>query len=113
MEIKDLVKKLKEEENRGNIKRDLNYANWSQEHMNKSDFNLLSARIEKLVLTDEGVRKFSELFAGYNQFDWVTIKSYYAVYHAVLALLSEIGIKTETHFATIGCFDLFFCNILN
>jgi len=108
MEVKELVKRLEEEEKKGNIKRDVRYANWSQEHMNKAEFNLLSAQIEYLSLMDESVRKSSELFSNYNKFDWLIIKSYYAMYHAALALLAEIGFKTKTHFATIASFELFF-----
>lgn len=108
MEIKELIKRLREEEKRGNLKRAIRHAKWSQEHMNKAEFNLLSARIEYLSLTNESVRKSSELFSNYEKFDWLTIKSYYAMYHAVLALLAEIGFKTETHFATIASFELFF-----
>jgi uncharacterized protein (UPF0332 family) len=108
MEVKELVKRLKEEEKKGNLKRAIRYTNWSQEHMNKAEFNLLSARIEYLLLTNESVRKSSELFSNYDKFDWLIIKSYYSMYHAVLALLAEIGFKTETHFATIASFELFF-----
>lgn len=108
MEISELVKRLKEQEAKGVLRKDSRYANWSQEHMNKADFDLLSARIEYLLLTDENVRRSSELFSKYNRFDWLTIKSYYAMYHSVLALLAELGFKTETHFATIAAFELFF-----
>lgn len=108
MEIKELIKRLREEEKRGNLKIGIRHAKWSQEHMDKAEFNLLSARIEYLSLTNESVRKSSELFSNYEKFDWLTIKSYYAMYHAVLALLAEIGFKTETHFATIASFELFF-----
>jgi len=108
MEIRELAKRLKEQEEKGAFKKDGIYAKWSQEHMNKAEFNLLSARIEYLLLTDENVRKSSELFSNYDKFDWLIIKSYYAMYHSVLALLAELGFKSETHFATIVAFELFF-----
>ncbi len=34
-------------------------------------------------------------------FDWVIVVSYYAMYHASMALLYEIGYKAGTHLATI------------
>lgn len=108
MQISELVKRLKEQEEKGLLKRDDRYADWSKEHMDKAEFNLLSARIEYLLLTDENIRNSSELFSKYNKFDWLIIKSYYAMYHSVLALLKELGFKTETHFATIVAFELFF-----
>lgn len=108
MEVTELAKRLKDEEAKGNLKKDTAYTNWSQEHMNKAGFNLLSARLEYLILTNEDVRSSSELFSNYDKFDWLIIKSYYAMYHAALALLAEIGFKTETHFATIASFELFF-----
>lgn len=108
MEITELVKRLKDEEIKGNLKRNAAYAKWSEEHMSKAEFNLLSARVEHLILTNEDIRNASELFSTYDKFDWLIIKSYYAIYHAALALLAEIGFKTETHFATIASFELFF-----
>lgn len=108
MEISELAQKLRDQEEKGVLRNSASYANWSQEHMNKADFNMLSARIEYLILTDENVRKSSELFSNYERFDWLIIKSYYSMYHTVLALLAEIGFKTETHFATIAAFELFF-----
>lgn len=108
MEISELAKRLKGQEEKGAFKKDGRYAKWSQEHMNKAESNLLSARIEYLALTDENVRKSSELFSKYDKFDWLIIKSYYAMYHSVLAVLAELGFKSETHFATIVAFELFF-----
>lgn len=108
MEVGELVRRLKVQEEKGAFKRNSGYARWSQEHMNKAEFNLLSARIEYLLLIDENIRKSSELFSRYNKFDWLIIKSYYSMYHAVLALLAELEFKSETHFASIAAFELFF-----
>ncbi len=108
MEISELVRRLKEQEQKGVFRKDARYARWSLEHMNKAEFNLLSARIEYLLLTDENMRKSSELLSKYDKFDWLIIKSYYAMYHSVIALLAELGFKTDTHFATIVSFELFF-----
>ncbi len=108
MEVGELARRLKEQEGKGAFRKNSGYAKWSQEHMNKAEFNLLSARIEYLLLTDENIRKSSELFSRYSKYDWLIIKSYYSMYHAVLALLAELGFKPETHFATIAAFELFF-----
>ena len=76
MEIAELVKRLKDQENKGVLKKDSRFAKWSQEHMNKAESNLLSARIEYLLLTDKNIRDTSELLSKYDKFDWLIIKSF-------------------------------------
>lgn len=56
MEISELIIRLKEQEVKGTFRKDARYAKWSGEHMNKAEFNLLSARIEYLLLIDEKMR---------------------------------------------------------
>ena len=76
-------------------------------HMKKSAADMLSARVEKLMLKDENIRK-NTIIEEYNSWDWVITKSYYAMYHSVLALLARLGVRTKTHFITLVAFELFF-----
>jgi uncharacterized protein (UPF0332 family) len=41
-------------------------------------------------------------------FDWTVICGYYAMYHAVLAALFNIGIRTTAHYCAIAAFKKFF-----
>ena len=41
-------------------------------------------------------------------FDWVIICGYYAMYHAVLAALFEIGIRATAHYCAIAAFKEFY-----
>lgn len=41
-------------------------------------------------------------------FDWTIICGYYAMYHAVLAALLNIGIRASTHYCAIAAFKKFY-----
>ncbi len=41
-------------------------------------------------------------------FDWTVICGYYAMYHAVLAALLNIGIRATAHYCAIAAFNEFF-----
>ncbi|MDO9572815.1 MAG: HEPN domain-containing protein [Candidatus Omnitrophota bacterium] len=41
-------------------------------------------------------------------FDWVIICGYYAMYHAVLAALFEIGIRATAHYCALAAFKEFY-----
>lgn len=75
--------------------------------MDKSDKDMLSARVERLLLKDEEIRK-NPLIEEYASWDWLIVKSYYSMYHAVLALLAKLGVQTKTHFITLIAFEFFF-----
>lgn len=64
----------------------------SKEHIDKSHNNL---RAMKLMYDNQ-------------LFDWVVICGYYAMYHAVLAALLNIGIFATAHYCAIAAFKAFF-----
>jgi uncharacterized protein (UPF0332 family) len=41
-------------------------------------------------------------------FDWTVICGYYAIYHAVLAALSQIGLRAFSHLCALSAFQKFF-----
>lgn len=41
-------------------------------------------------------------------FDWTIICGYYAIYHALLASLSKIGIRATAHYCAIAAFKKFY-----
>lgn len=108
MDTDYLKRKFKEQQNKGTLKIRDDYVKWSSKHMEWSEEDLFSARIEHYFLTNKKIRKNVSLLEEYKNFRWVIVKSYYSMYHAVLALLAEIGIKTETHYATLIAFELLF-----
>lgn len=71
---------------------------WARHHFNKADYNLRMARINfNLNGQKELIRKLEridEVEEDFNTFEWVIIMSYYAMFHAVQALLRKIGILT-------------------
>lgn len=76
-------------------------------HMKKSDRDMLSARVERLLLKNDELRD-NPIIKDYSSWEWVIIKSYYAMYHSVLALHAKLGIQTKSHFITLVAFELFF-----
>ena len=70
---------------------------WANHHFNKADYNLRIARInfklnqrKTMIKELEGI---DEIDDSLNTFEWVVIMSYYAMFHAVNALLRKIGVK--------------------
>ena len=43
-----------------------------------------------------------------DMFDWAVICGYYAMYHSVLAALSNIGIRATAHYCAIAAFKEFY-----
>jgi len=76
-------------------------------HFTKSENDLYSARIERLLLKDSDLRKHP-MIKEYVSWDWLIIKSYYSMYHIILSLLAKLGIKTKTHYITLVAFEFFF-----
>lgn len=73
----------------------------------KGKVNLKSAKIELLFLKDTELRK-NPLFRGYESYEWVIVKSYYAMYNIARALLAKIGIKTMSHASTLYAFKILY-----
>ncbi len=68
----------------------------SKIHLNKAFHNLDFANFT--IKNQLGINKRIEN-ETYN--DWVIVISYYAMYHAAMALLYKLGYKASTHLATI------------
>lgn len=83
-----------------------------EKHINKAINNLDFANFLML----EHQHSIKEKFPAQNFYDWCIIIYYYALYHAVLALLIKIGYTSKNHLATITAITLFYYhkrNILN
>ncbi len=61
-------------------------------HINKSRHNLI-------VMGDLNNLKHT---------DWVVVVAYYAMYHAVIATLSKIGLESKDHATTVAVLEYFF-----
>ncbi len=71
-------------------------ASLSKIHMDKSYHNLDFANFTVQNQEDINKRVGDETY-----YDWVIVISYYAMYHAAIALLYKMGYKAGTHLATI------------
>ena len=76
---------------------------WARHHFTKSSYNLRIARIN-FNLNDNPeclkvLEQTNEPDADFKTYEWVVIMSYYAMFHAVNALLRKIGIKVGKEYA--------------
>ncbi len=71
-------------------------ASLSKIHLDKAYHNLDFANFT--VQNQENINKRVD---DETYFDWVIVISYYAMYHAAMALLYKMGYKAGTHLATI------------
>tara|TARA_Y100000310_G_C20625296_1_gene785509 strand:- start:945 stop:1559 length:615 start_codon:yes stop_codon:yes gene_type:complete len=76
---------------------------WVKHHFNKADYNLRIARINVKLNQHKNFIKelegMDEVDDSFNTFEWVVIMSYYAMFHAVNALLRKIGVKVGKEYA--------------
>lgn len=68
------------------------------------DKNRVHQHIDK---SHRNLRAMQMMFDN-SLFDWTIICGYYAMYHAVLAALSNIGIQATAHYCAIAAFKEFF-----
>lgn len=66
-------------------------------YLEKADHNLDFAAL----ITEFHKTIIKQRLPGQTFYDWVTIAYYYAIYHAALALMSNIGFKSKSHLATL------------
>lgn len=71
-------------------------ASLSNIHLDKAFHNLDFANF-----TVQNQKNINKHVDNETYFDWVIVISYYAMYHAAMALLYKIGYKAGTHLATI------------
>lgn len=71
-------------------------AHLSKIHLDKAFHNLDFANFTTKNQENIGKRIDNETY-----YDWVIVISYYAMYHAALALLYKMGYKSSTHLSTI------------
>ncbi len=74
----------------------------------ESDFYFKKS-IHNLNFANWNLEKQQELKKLFNEnfYDWVVVVYYYSIYHASLALLSELGYKSKSHLATL-CFITYY-----
>ncbi|MAF35990.1 hypothetical protein CL622_02630 [archaeon] len=70
---------------------------WTQYHFSKAEYNLRVARLNFNLNTHKSyikkLEQTEEIDSDFNTFEWVIIMGYYAMFHAVNALLRKIGVK--------------------
>ncbi len=76
---------------------------WTKHHFSKADYNLRIARINFNLNKHQdfikGLEQIEEPDLEFNTYEWVTIISYYAMFHSVNALLRKIGVKVGKEYA--------------
>ena len=76
---------------------------WTKHHFSKAEYNLRVARINFNLNENpdfiKELEKTEEPDPEFNTYEWVTIISYYAMFHSVNALLRKIGVKVGKQYA--------------
>lgn len=75
-----------------------------EKHINKAISNLEFANF----ILDEHNHSIKKAFSNKTFYDWCITIYYYALYHAVLALVVKIGYESKNHLATISAVALFY-----
>ena len=109
MDEKYLIGKIEEGKENGTFAERDKEKELADLHLKKAEKDMISARIERLLIKDDELRKHP-VIKEYDSWDWAITKSYYAMYHSILSLLAKLGIRTKTHFVSLVAFELFFVN---
>lgn len=83
-----------------------------EKYLNKSLNNL---EFGNFVLSEHNY-SIKKKLKGKSFYDWVVVIYYYAIYHAVLALISKAGFESKNHFASISALTYIYYhkrNLLN
>ncbi len=107
MDEKYLIGKIEEGKENGTFAERDKEKELADLHLKKAEKDMISARIERLLIKDDEMRKHP-VIKEYDSWDWAITKSYYAMYHSILSLLAKLGIRTKTHFVSLVAFELFF-----
>jgi len=75
-------------------------------NLHKVPVNMEQAR-QHIDKARKNLRAMKMMFDS-DLFDWAIICGYYAMYHAVLAALFEIGIRATAHYCAIAAFKEFY-----
>ena len=77
-------------------------------YLHKMPVNIERAR-QHIDKARRNLRAMKIMFDS-DLYDWTIICGYYAMYHAVLAALFEIGIRATAHYCAIAAFKEFYVN---
>lgn len=104
MDLKKVIENYKRKELLSENKR---YKELSDSYLEKARNNLIAMQIDYKVCEDENVQKTLKI-SEFKEYDWVVVKGYYAMYMVVLACLAKLGLKSESHNATICALEFYF-----
>lgn len=107
MDLKLLKKRLEGYRRKGLFREDNNEKSLALKYLEKARNNLIAMQIDFKISSEEQIQKMIGI-SGFTQYDWVIIKGYYSMYHAALACLAKLGLKSESHNATILALELYF-----
>lgn len=62
----------------------------------------------EILFFSEHSQSIKEKLRGRSFYDWCIVIYYYAVYHAVLALICRAGFKSKSHLASISALTLIY-----
>ncbi len=80
----------------------------AEKYMDKARHNLVCMQTDYNLSVNSGLKTSAKLSPDFNEYDWIVIKGYYAMYHSALACLAKLGFKSTDHVATILALELFF-----
>lgn len=83
------------------------YEELAEGYLEKARNNLIAMQIDYKVSEDENIKKVLQI-SEFKEYDWVVVKGYYSMYMAVLACLAKLGLKSESHNASICALEFYF-----
>lgn len=79
----------------------------AESYFRKARNNIIAMQVDYEISKNEKVKKLINI-SGFEEYDWVVVKGYYAMYMASLGCLAKIGLKSENHNATIFAIEFYF-----
>ncbi len=73
--------------------------------LKKARKNITVASLLFKISDEEDIKKLLKLSSDFETYDWTIVASYYAMYVSALAAIAKLGMKSESHAATIAVLE--------
>lgn len=103
-----LEERLKQKQADGVFRKDERIKTLAAQYLGKARHNLVCMQASYGLSVSAELKNAASLPKDFNEFDWVVVQAYYAMYHSVLACLAKTGYKSDDHNSSIMALELFF-----
>ncbi|HLD41596.1 MAG TPA: HEPN domain-containing protein [archaeon] len=101
MDIRKAEAQIRKFERKGLLAKTESIKRLTGNFMYKARHNLETAAALWNLSEEKDAKKLLKISEAYEGYDWVIVISYYSMYHAAMAALASIEIKSDSHKATI------------